>query len=275
MINTIIAASDKNFAGAIPKLYDTYLVPMLFEPYAQDLVYRLKSRMPARILEIAAGTGIVTRTMVNSLPDYISIVATDLNEAMLNQARQIGTRRQVQWQQADAMQLPFEDSQFDAVICQFGVMFFPDKAKAYAEVHRVLKRGGLFLFNVWDSVEQNDFAHVVTQALATVFPDNPPRFMARTPHGYHDHQLIADDLRQGGFSTTPSFEIISKISKADSAAMVAMAYCQGTPLRNEIEARDVSRMEEATRAAETALIEHFGDGPVSAKIQAHVVSIER
>jgi SAM-dependent methyltransferase len=261
--------------GAIPQLYDTYLVPMLFEPYAQDLVYRLKSRMPARILEIAAGTGVVTRTMVNSLPDYISIVATDLNEAMLNQARQIGTRRQVQWQQADAMQLPFEDSQFDAVICQFGVMFFPDKAKAYAEVHRVLKRGGLFLFNVWDSVEQNDFAHVVTQALATVFPDNPPRFMARTPHGYHDHQLIADDLRQGGFSTTPSFEIISKISKADSAAMVAMAYCQGTPLRNEIEARDASRMEEATRAAETALVKRFGDGPVSAKIQAHVVSIER
>jgi len=274
-INTTIAATDKSFAGAIPRLYDTYLVPMLFEPYAHDVVNRLKQRKLSRVLEIAAGTGVVTRAMINELPKDTEIVATDLNQAMLDQAQQIGTTRRVEWQQADAMQLPFEDSHFDAVICQFGAMFFPDKAKAYAEVHRVLKPGGLFLFNVWDRIEQNEFADVVTQELAIVFPDNPPRFMARTPHGYHDHQLIIDDLRKGGFTSPPSIDVVTKVSTADSAAVVAMAYCQGTPLRNEIETRDGSRIDEATRAAEAALIKRYGNGSVSARIQAILVSIER
>jgi len=273
--NTTIAATDKNFAGSIPKLYDTYAVPMIFEQYAKDLVHRLKTRSLSSVLEIAAGTGIVTRIMCEELSPQINIIATDLTQAMLDQAQQTGTRRPVHWQQADAIQLPFSEAQFDAVVCQFGAMFFSDKSKAYAEIHRVLKPGGIFLFNVWDSVEQNEFADVVTQALATVFPDNPPRFMARTPHGYYDLQLISDDLRKGGFAGTPTFDTVAKISQAPSAAIVAMTYCQGTPLRNEIEARDASRMEEATRTAETALIKRFGDGPVSAKIQAHIVSIER
>ena len=186
--------TDKVFAGSIPKLYDTYLVPLIFEPYAADLVNRLRARPLSRVLEIAAGTGVVTRALASALPESATIVATDLNQAMLDQASVVGTKRAVEWRQADAMQLPFPDATFDAVACQFGVMFFPDKPKAFSEARRVLRPGGIFIFNVWDRIEENEFAHTVTTALESVFPKDPPRFMARTPHGYHDRSHIARDL---------------------------------------------------------------------------------
>ncbi len=189
-----MADTDKVFAGSIPKLYDTHLVPLIFEPYATDLADRLKSRPLKRLLEIAAGTGVVTRALAAALPESVAIVATDLNQAMLDQAAAVGTKRKVEWRQADAMQLPFEHGTFDAVVCQFGVMFFPDKSKAFAEARRVLRAGGVFIFNVWDRIEENEFADTVTSALESVFPVDPPRFMARTPHGYHDARAIARDV---------------------------------------------------------------------------------
>src|SRR5262249_23552324 len=140
---------DKVFAGSIPKLYDEYLVPLIFEPYAADLVIRLRWRSLSHVLEIAAGTGVVTRALASELPESVSVVATDLNQAMLDHASAIGTRRPVEWRQADAMELPFEDAAFDAVVCQFGAMFFPDKSKAFSEARRVLRPGGVFIFNVW------------------------------------------------------------------------------------------------------------------------------
>jgi ubiquinone/menaquinone biosynthesis C-methylase UbiE len=179
--------SDKVFTGCIPELYDAYLVPLLFEPYAADLAARLASRPLGRVLEIAAGTGVATRAMATALPEAVAIAATDLNQAMLDRAAARGTSRPVEWRQADAMALPFADGTFDAVVCQFGVMFFPEKGRAYAEVRRVLRSGGLFVFNVWDRIQENEFADIVTTALAALFPDDPPRFLARTPHGYHDH----------------------------------------------------------------------------------------
>jgi SAM-dependent methyltransferase len=182
---------DGVFAGSIPKLYETYLVPLIFEPYAVDLVNRLRSRAVSRLLEIAAGTGVVTRALASALPDDVTIVATDLNQAMLDQAQAVGTKRAVEWRQADAMQLPFQDGTFDAVVCQFGVMFFPDKIKAFSEIRRVLRPGGVLIFSVWDRLAENEFADTVTSALATVFPADPPRFMARTPHGYHDTRAVA------------------------------------------------------------------------------------
>src|SRR5512132_3754478 len=151
-------ATDKLFAGSIPKLYESHLVPLIFQPYAVDIAQRLASRSPTRVLEIAAGTGVVTRAMASVLPDGTTIVATDLNQAMLDQAIATGTDRPVEWRQADAMQLPFADAEFDAVICQFGVMFFPEKAKAFSEARRVLRPGGVFIFNVWDRIEENEFA---------------------------------------------------------------------------------------------------------------------
>ncbi len=266
--------TDKIFTGSIPKLYDTYLVPLIFEPYALDLANRLRSRPLSRVLEIAAGTGVVTRALASVLPESVSIVATDLNQAMLDHASAVGTKRAVEWRQADAMQLPFQDGAFDAVVCQFGAMFFPDKSKAFSEARRVLRPGGVFLFNVWDRIEENEFADVVTIALASLFPTDPPRFMARTPHGYHDIRIIERDLANGGFMASPRIETIAARSRATSPRVPAIAYCQGTPLRNEIEARDAARLGEATDIAAEAIAQRFGREDVDSKIQAHVVTIE-
>jgi len=269
------AGTDKVFAGSIPKFYETYLVPLLFEPYAADLVNRLAARSPGRVLEVAAGTGVVTRALASVLPERVSIVATDLNQPMLDQAAALGTKRPVAWRQADAMQLPFQDGTFDAVVCQFGVMFFPDKARALSEAHRVLRPGGVLIFNVWDRIEENEFADTVTAALASVFPEDSPRFLARTPHGYHVHATIAQDLARGGFGGPPEIITLAARSQAKSPRDPAIAFCQGTPLRNEIEARDTSRLGEATDVAAEAIGRRFGRGDVDGKMQAHVVTIER
>jgi len=268
------AQIDKLFTGSIPQLYEQYLVPLIFEPYAQDLAARLAGTPPARILEIAAGTGVLTRAMAGALPATSAIVATDLNQPMIDHGRAIGTRRAVEWHQADAMKLPFDDASFDAVVCQFGVMFFPDKPAAFAEARRVLKRGGTLLFNVWDRIEENEFADVVTTALAGVFPHDAPRFLARTPHGYHDKDAIGRDLAKAGLTARPEIETLAARSRAGSHGSPAIAYCQGTPLRNEIEARDASRLAEATEIAAEAIGVRFGRGYVDAKIQAHIVSVK-
>ena len=269
------SATDKVFAGSIPKLYDTYLVPLIFEPYAADLARRLRSRRLSRVLEIAAGTGVVTRMLASELPATVSIVATDLNPAMLDQARAAGTKRDVEWRPADAMQLPFPDAAFDAVVCQFGAMFFPDKPHAFGEARRVLAPGGVFLFNVWDRIEENEFADTVTRALEPLFPADPPRFLARTPHGYHDRGAVERDLAAAGFAAPARIETLAERSRAASPRIPAIAYCQGTPLRNEIEARDPSGLAQATDTAAEAVAARFGHGAVDGKIQAHVIAVER
>ena len=269
-----MSAADKVFAGSIPKIYETHLVPLIFEPYARDLAERLAKRPPSRVLEIAAGTGVVTRALAAALPEKASIVATDLNQAMLDQAASVGTKRAVEWRQADAMRLPFESESFDCVVCQFGVMFFPDKPKAFAEARRVLKRGGIFLFNVWDRIGENEFADVVTSALEGAFPKDPPRFLARTPYGYYERREIERDLAAGGFARAARIDTLAARSRAASARVPAIAFCQGTPLRNEIEARDASRLGEATDVAAEAIAHRFGRGAVDGKIQAHIIIIE-
>jgi len=265
--------TDKVFAGAVPRLYETHLVPLIFEPYAADLSERIKSRRVTRLLEVAAGTGVVTRALAAALAPSASIVATDLNQAMLDEAAAVGTARPVEWRQADAMALPFAAGEFDAVVCQFGAMFFPDRSKAFAEARRVLKPGGVFIFSVWDRISENEFADCVTTSLESVFPNDPPRFLARTPHGYHDIRTIERDVEGGGFQR-PKIDTVAARSRAQSARIPAIAYCQGTPLRNEIEARGASRLGEATDVAADALARQFGTGAIDGKIQAHVVMVE-
>jgi ubiquinone/menaquinone biosynthesis C-methylase UbiE len=268
------ADTDKVFSGSISQFYETYLVPLIFEPYAADLANRLASRHLSRVLEIAAGTGVVTRALASVLPERVSIVATDLNQAMLDQASVVGTRRPVEWRQADAMQLPFADGTFDAVVCQFGIMFFPEKPKAFSEARRVLRPGGVFAFNVWDRIQENEFADTVTTALESLFPKDPPRFLDRIPHGYFDRPTIERDLAKGGFTKSAQVATVAARSRAESSRVPAIAYCQGTPLRNEIEARDASRLGEATDIAAEAIAQRFGRGAVDGKIQAHIVTIE-
>jgi len=268
----MVATADKVFAGSVPEFYERFLVPLIFEPYARDLAARLAKTDPRAVLETAAGTGVVTRALAAALPAETRLTVTDLNEPMLDQAKKRQPAgRQIEWRQADALALPFEDRSFNAVACQFGVMFFPDKVQGYKEARRVLKPGGHFFFNVWDRIEENDFADVITQALATVFPNEPPRFMARTPHGYHDEKQIRQELKAAGF-TNVSFDAVNARSKAQSPRDPAVAYCQGTPLRNEIEARGAPGLQAATERAAEAIARRFGTGAVDGCIRAFVIS---
>jgi SAM-dependent methyltransferase len=200
-----------------------------------------------------------------------SYVVTDLNQPMLDYAAsQQASDSRIKWRQADALALPFENAAFDLVCCQFGAMFFPDRSSAYRETKRVLKPGGRFLFNVWDRIEENVFADDVTNALARIFPNDPPRFLARTPHGYHDTALIRRDLEEAGFSGV-AIETRAEQSRAPSPRIPAVAYCQGTVLRTEIEARDPGKLDAATDYAAAAIAARHGSGAVTAKIQAHVI----
>ena len=269
-----VPGSDKVFGSSMAEVYERYLVPLIFAPYATDLAKRIAADPGVEVLELAAGTGAVTRELASQLPGKVSRIATDLNQGMLKQAENRGTSRPVSFKLADAMQLPFPDQSVDTVACQFGTMFFPDKAAAFAEARRVLRPGGHFHFNVWDRIEENEFADTVTEALAELFPDDPPRFMARTPHGYHDIPTIRKDLAAGGFGGEPEVETVRRVSLAPSFQDPAIAYCQGTPLRTEIEARG-GRLEDATQHAAKAIATKYGLGPVEGRIQAHVVSVRR
>ena len=264
-----MSTADKLFTGSIPEFYDRAMVPLIFEPYARDLAERVSKLAPKSVLEVAAGTGVVTRALAATLPAQTRIVATDLNQPMLDHARtRMADDPRITWQQADAQALPFEDVRFDAVVCQFGAMFFPDRVGAFGQARRVMRPGGHFLFNVWSAIEENEFADEVTRALGGLFPTDPPCFLPRTPHGYHNADAIRADLYAAGFQDV-IIEPLDAVSTAQSPYEAAAAYCQGTPLRSEIEARGGS-LEEATQTAANALGERFGKGSVSGRIRALV-----
>ncbi len=264
--------TDAVFSGSVPEFYERYLVPLIFREYADDLTRRVHRLSPTDVLEVAAGTGVVTRVLADTLDRSVAIIASDLNEAMIDHARSVGTSRPVQWRRADVMDLPFADESFDAVVCQFSVMFFPDRARAMGEVCRVLRPGGAFVFNVWDCIENNELADEVTDAVGTLFPEDPPRFLARTPHGYHEPAQIQADVAAGGFSTPADFDVLECRGRAATSDIPAIAYCQGTPLRDEIEARDAGRVGEATAVATAALTERFGATGLDTRIRGFVIT---
>jgi SAM-dependent methyltransferase len=249
---------DSSFTGSIPETYERAMVPLLFTPYAIDMARRIAQRRPARILEVAAGTGAVTRHLLQEIPNA-QIVASDLNPAMLEQARKAVDSPRVEWREADGQALPFPDASFDAVAWQFGVMFFPDKARG---------------FNVWDGISHNDFSATINHALAKVFPGDPPRFLARVPYGWHDIDVILEELKRGGWTGNITHELVTATSRADSAASTATALCQGSPLRADIEARDPARLQEATDVVIAALTDKFGSGAIEGKMQAIVFTCE-
>jgi SAM-dependent methyltransferase len=267
-------SGDSAFAGSIPGIYDRYLGPALFDPYAADLAGRVAHLSAGAVLETAAGTGRVTRALARILPDNVSIIATDLNQAMLDFAASQGGVERVAWRQADATALPFEDARFDAVVCQFGAMFFPDKVAAYREALRVLKPVGRFLFNIWDKIEANVFAQVTTEALITLFPDDPPLFLARTPHGHYRTGIVGDALNMAGFGNV-AIEPVELESRLPTAGDLAIGFCQGSPLRNEIEERRPGGLAAVTEAVARAIAARLGEGPISGEMRAYVITASR
>lgn len=263
--------SEIHFKGAMPAFYDRYLGPISFAPYAAETAARVKALGPRRVLETACGTGIVTYAMRDALPENVEIVATDLSPAMVDFAAAKQPDARISWQQADAQKLPFPDRSFDVVVCQFGVMFFPDKPQGLREAKRVLAPKGRFIFTAWDGLENNELPRINAEAVAELFPDDPPTFMQRVPYGYHDQATIMAQLRDAGFATV-NIDIVQKNPDVASARDYAIGSCQGGPLRNEIEQRDPGGLERATDAAASALEKRFGLGPFTVTTQALVVT---
>jgi SAM-dependent methyltransferase len=249
----------------MPETYDRCLGQAVFTPHAADLAKRASALGAGRVLELAAGTGILTARMAAALP-HASLTATDLNLAMVEFAS--GRVNDAVWRQADVQDLPFEDGSFDLVVCQFGVMFFPDKRTAFAEVARVLTPSGSFLFNTWDVVERNEFAAALTAAVAKAFPKDPPTFLLRIPHGYTDLEQVSADLNGAGLGVREAVTV-SLMGHAESAATLAEGFCYGTPLRMAIEERGDLAANAAIIAEE--MTARLGTGDISGPLTAHVV----
>lgn len=268
-----MAATDTVFAGSIPAIYDRCMVPLLFAPYAVLVAGRTRDLKPRDILETAAGTGVLTEAIHRALPGS-RIVATDLNPPMLEIAASRIRSDKVSFHAADAQSLPFADSSFDLVACQFGVMFFPDKVAANAEARRVLRPGGHYILVIWDKVERNLATRVVGRAVAELFPDDAASFYERLPFRYHDPAIIEHDLLAAGF-TDIAFETVELKSRAPSAADAALGLCQGSPMRTEIEKHGPDALERATRKATEALRQFEGPDGFAAPMAAHVVVATR
>lgn len=255
------------FVGSVPENYDRYLGPRIFEGYAEDLAKRVVTQKPSRVLELAAGTGILTQRLRDLLPDSCEIVATDLNEPMLEIAREkTGNPESIVFRQADGTELPFADESFDLVACQFGVMFFPDKHRGYTEVLRVLEPGGMYLFNAWDSRQANPFSATAHAVIEAMFPDDPPGFY-KVPFHYHDVEEIRRDVSAAGFQNV-DIDRVAITSKIPSATDFAQGLVFGNPLSEEIKSRG-GNPDAAAEAIAKAIDETLGgEMPLSALVVA-------
>jgi len=263
-------AKDTAFSGSIPAIYDRFMVPLVFAPYAELVAERAAAIAPRRILETAAGTGVVTEALHRALPDA-EIVATDLNAPMLEQAATRIGAENVRFQQADALELPFAHASFDLVVCQFGLMFFPDKVRGNAEARRVLRDGGRYLLVIWDRVERNLATMAAGRAVADLIPGEAGRFYERVPFRYHEHDMIEGDLHAAGFEQI-EIETVERRSRAASARDAAVALVQGTPMRSDIEEVAPGQLDAATDAAEQALRQFEGPDGFDAPMSAHLVT---
>lgn len=258
------------FSGSIPAAYDRYLGPLLFQPYAEDLAARLEMKPNSSVLELACGTGILTRVLRSRLPSTVKLTATDLNEPMFqNAADKFGKEEAVEWLQADACSLPFGDQIFAAVVCQFGIMFVPDKALAAREAYRVLKPGGLFLFNTWDAMEHNELTRIAHETIAGYFEKDPPAFY-QVPFGYHDQVEITRTLEETGFREI-RIEVVGKVSAAERAEDAATGLVQGTPVATQIAERDPSLVPIITQGVAAAIKKRFSEANIRVPMSAIVV----
>ena len=263
--------NDKHadFSGSIPAAYDRYLGPVLFQTYAEELAARVEVGRGGSVLELACGTGILTRVLRDRLSADAAFTATDLNEGMLHVARaKFSGDEAVRWSVADASSLPFGDGLFDAVVCQFALMFVPEKLVAAREVCRVLKPGGVFLFNVWGPLERNPLARIVRETVEGFFEQDPPTFY-RVPFSYHDQAEIRRMLETAGFREI-TLEVVEKVSGASTAADLAKGFVDGNPISVAIAERDRSLFPKITAALSRAIEEEFGATEVRAPMQAIV-----
>ncbi len=265
-----MSTTHASFVGGIPEHYDRGLGPVIFEPFALDLARRVAAEPALDVLEVACGTGIVTRHLRAALAPETRLTATDLNQAMVDVARRRVPDAGVEWQVTDGASLSFDDASFDAVACQFGIMFFPDKAAGMQAARRVLRRGGRYLFNVWDSFAANPFGRIAHQTIGSFFPTDPPSFYL-TPFGFADEATIRALLQDAGFAAI-EVERVRKDSVSSSARDFAVGLVRGNPVLLTLAERGISDPEPVVSAVEAALVREGGDRPFRSTMQALVVT---
>ena len=265
-----MASVDVRFSGSVPANYERYMVPLLFRPYAEQLAARARALGARRILETAAGTGVVTAALAEALPDA-EIVATDLNQAMLDVAATRVSSDRVTFRQADALELPFGDGEFDLVVCQFGVMFYPDKVQGNSEALRVLRDGGSYLTAIWDRIDRNGLSHLANESLRRQFPDNPPQFMTRGPFSYYDRSQIERDLREAGFASV-EIETVELTSRSASAADGARGLVYGSPMGVELEEYGTGALDRVFEDVRDSARQYEGSDGFAAPMAAHIVT---
>ncbi len=261
-------SSVARFVGSIPELYDRHLGPVLFEPYARDLARRVPPGT-RRLLEIAAGTGRATRHLLATLPDDGELVATDLNAPMIDIGRGHLSDPRLSWQVADAEALALPDAGFDAVACQFGLMFVPDKARALREMRRVLRPGGVLLLSTWDTLARNPAMERFQELAFATRPADPPTFM-RVPFSMHDPLALGALVAEAGFGDV-RVETVERHGEATSAADLATGFARGNPLWAELVERGVDVVAFEATVAETLAVA-FGAAPCFTPLSAHVVT---
>ena len=264
--------SNPSFSGSIPRIYDEHLGPLLFEPYALDLVERIKKK-PASVLEIACGTGIVTSNLRRTLPSSAKLTATDISQDMISIARSKMADKRIEWKLVDAQKLPFDDESFDLVISQFGYMFVPDKPKAFREVFRVMIPGGIFMFNTWDKIEHNR-AHGVANKVINSYFENDPALFYQVPFSMHNPDEIKALLKHAGFHDI-KIELVKKEGKSSSASHAAVGFVEGNPVYIEIMNKIPSLEKQIIERVTQALAENFGDAPMIIPLQAFVVQCRK
>jgi SAM-dependent methyltransferase len=256
-----------SFVGSIPQYYDQGLGPLIFADYAADMARRAAAGDPARVLETAAGTGIVTRKLRDALPVDARLTATDLNPPMLEIARaKFRAGEQVEFQPADATALPFADASFEAVVCQFGLMFFPDKPKSFAEVFRVLAPGGRYLFSVWDSHRYNPFGRITHEVAGRFFPTDPPQFY-NVPFSCHQVDPIKELLLATGFGEI-NVAVLRRQKPIPDVANFARAAVLGNPLIDQVHARGGVEPDEIVGALAQEYRREFGAASGGMPLQA-------
>lgn len=262
---------NARFVGSIPENYDRYLGPVLFEPCARDLARRVPAKPGARVLEIACGTGIVTRYLRERLPRDARLVATDLNPPMIEIARRkLEGVKGIDWQPADACALPFAAGSFDVVVCEFGLMFVPDKPLALREARRVLSPGGTFLFNVWDSLDRNTFAKLAHEKVNSFFESDPPTFY-QVPFSLYDAEALRQPLADAGFDKV-TIEAVAFTGESPGARDLARGLIEGNPVGNTIRERPGMNVDAVIDAVAALLAREFGDRPTRIPLHEIVVT---
>lgn len=266
-MNATLRNKIDSYSGTIPEYYDQYLDSLLLKPYAIKMAGEIEKLGPESILELSAGTGILTEALIDQMPVTTKMLVTDINPEMMDLAKsKLWSYQNISWQLADAMNLPYSDNTFDAVLSQFGVMFYQNRHQVYRKIKEILKPGGTFIFNTWGSIHDNSIIELTERVLKRVFPFDTPNFL-HIPFGYHRYEQIIPDLSIAGFSTF-TINTVKQTGYATSAVEAATGLLQGTPLCTEIIERDPERLHLVIEELSKSIEKHYGKYDINVPLLA-------